>query len=111
MAKKKKSHKRKSQYKAHKQAGVNAAKLAEPSQNSVADASVQASQVKSSGQIKAKPSADTQKSGDAVIARRARYEVRHSLLLAGAIMIGLVALWCLFAYTSVGAQVYKFVRI
>lgn len=111
MAKKKKSHKKKSQYKTRKQSGASAPRSLESTRNNAPEVPVLAGQVKSSEQVKSKPSVDTPKSGEDVIARRARYEVRHSLLLAGAIMLGLVLLWCLFAYTSVGAQVYKLIRI
>ncbi len=43
--------------------------------------------------------------------KRVRKEVRHSLSLAGVILIGLIALWAIFAYTGVGPYVYNIFKI
>lgn len=111
MAKKKKSHKKKSQYKARKQSAVVAPQAVAPRDSDSTKQSSPASHPESSSKVETKRPAASRDGDDAVIARRARYEVRHSLLLAGAIMLGLVVLWCVFAYTSLGPQVYKFIRI
>jgi hypothetical protein len=113
MAKKKKHNKKKSQYKASKRSeGVTAAVQR---QDMTASSSSLAQPAQGGSEAKNKPdhkrSVPTPDSGDQVVARRARREVKHALVLAGAIMLGLIALWCLFAFTSVGSEVYKFIRI
>lgn len=109
---KKKSHKKKSQYKSRKQSSVHVSgsatvtgveQMVEP-QQSIQLAGDKPSVTKSR-KVAGKDDSE------AVIARRARYEVGHALLLAGIIMLGLVALWFVMSYTSLGAQVYKLIQI
>lgn len=98
MAKKKKHSRKKATYKARsqrrvdsRQEGVEPTIVAEPATSSTKP------------KVVAKPGDDT----DRVVAQRARKDVRHSLLLAGAIVAGLIAVWMLFSFTSVGPTVFK----
>ena len=112
MAKKKKHHKKKSQFKSIKKPAVATAGLQE--QNGADHVSAAAQSVLAANDAKqpeSKRSQPVQDSGDVLVARRARREVVHAMVVAGVIMLGLVALWCLFAFTSVGPEVYKFIRI
>ncbi len=113
MAKKKKHNKKKSQYKASKRPeGVAAAAQR---QDVAASAPTPDQPAHAGSESNRKPdhkrSVPTPDSGDRVVSQRARREVTHALVLAGAIMLGLIALWCLFAFTSVGSEVYKLIRI
>lgn len=107
MAKKKKRNRKKSTYKQQ-------AKTVQRSENnqdvapegSVAAASQtaapnQAEQAKTNVQTKVEKKVDDE------VGDRARREVRHSLLIAAAVMAGLIGLWCLFSFTSLGREVYK----
>jgi len=113
MAKKKKHHKKKSQYKASKRPVATAADMQLPDVAANAPAVVRPAQAENEPKKKQdnKRSLPVQDSGDRVVAQRARREVTHALILAGAIMLGLIALWCLFAFTSVGLEIYKLIRI
>ncbi len=116
MAKKKKHNRKKSSYKAqHKKSLQRAEGGAIESKTATGAASMPSVAKKADPAAKqvaeSKVSAPHNSEIDAVVARRARREVRHSVILAGLIMLGLVLLWSLFAYTSVGAQVYRWVRI
>lgn len=112
MAKKKKHHKKKSQYKSTKKPAVAAVGLQE--QNGAHHAPAVAQPVLAADDAKkpdSKRPQSAQDNSDMLVARRARREVVHAMIVAGVIMLGLVALWCLFAFTSVGSEVYRFIRI
>lgn len=112
MAKKKKPHKKKSQYKTRKQSSPSVSTstgvvgLDQPTTSSQVVESAPGDSTTSKLRTTAKKD-----DSDVVIARRARYEVGHALLIAGIIMLGLIALWLVMSYTSLGAQVYKLVKL
>jgi hypothetical protein len=101
MAKKKKHNRKKSTYKARsKQQAVS---TGEAVATSTGDALESVTPAATYTQSPKKQSDDNTQ----VVARRARREVRHSLLLAVVILAGLIGLWCLFTFTSIGSQVFK----
>lgn len=52
------------------------------------------------------PTAPKQDASD-VVSVRARKEVLHSLAIVGLVLVGLVVLWVVFTFTSLGKEVYK----
>ncbi len=109
---KKKSHKKKSQYKSRKRSSATVPGTATITQPEQVAGQPQLARLTTDkpGATKSGKAADKD-SSEVVIARRARYEVGHALLLAGIIMLGLIALWLVMSYTSLGAQVYKLIQI
>lgn len=57
------------------------------------------------------PSSVKQSNDEQAMGVRARREVRHSLVLAVIILAGLLALWALFAFTSLGSSVYQAIKL
>lgn len=104
MAKKKKHSRKKSVYKEKKKQVVPATEVQGLSR-------AKASNSKGHASTPVVSQATKHEEIDREVAARAKREVRHSLTLAAAILLGLVGLWLLFAYTSVGAQIYKLVRL
>ena len=104
MAKKKKHSRKKSVYKEQKKSVAPASAVKkDPGKGSV--------QVLGGNPAPTKAAVGHGDGIDSAVTARARREVRHSLTLAGIILVGLVGLWCLFAYTTVGSQVYKLIRL
>lgn len=113
MAKKKKHHKKKSQFKASKTPVTAAANVQQQDVATDSPAVAHPAQAMKDSKNKQdhKRPVSMNDNGDQVVAQRARREVKHAMILAGAIMLGLIALWSLFAFTSVGSEVYKLIRI
>ncbi len=107
MAKKKKRNRKRSTYKQQPSTvrrSENNQEVQQESPVAVGSQTAAPNQVK---QAKTNVQAKVEKKVDDEVGDRARREVRHSLLIAAAVMAGLIGLWCLFSFTSLGREVYK----
>lgn len=102
MAKKKK-HK-KSVYKQHKKQAAAQTTVVTPEAN-LALASNEQQPVQSTKTSSKEPDISV------VTGERAKREVKHSLILAGMLLVGLALLWLLFAKTALGGQVYQLIKL
>lgn len=104
MAKKKKHHRKKSVYKQRQRPTQSSSQPAATTDQAEIKSTTQASVTPQA--TVAKPSPKPQAMGSDIDAKRSVREVRHSLILAGSIFIGLAVLWALFAYTKLGPAIY-----
>lgn len=101
---KKKKQRKKAVYKQRKQGRQSSAALdvVESPQEGIKPATI-ASEAKAS---KSKPVG-----ADDMVGDRARKEVKHSLVLAAVILLGLFVMWLVFSKTGLGHAVYSLVKL